>query len=109
MLHGNTACSHVPHLSGLRFSASADGQARTELPLDRYRYGHTTVWQMVALYKPAHPPAPHKRRLNPDERPRHATASRQVWFADVRYLAKIEGTGSTASPCLTAIAGHLWE
>jgi hypothetical protein len=23
MLHGNTACSHLPHLSGLRFSASA--------------------------------------------------------------------------------------
>src|SRR5919106_2116178 len=24
VLHGNTACSHLPHLSGLRFSASAD-------------------------------------------------------------------------------------
>src|SRR5262245_13393456 len=23
ILHGNTACSHLPHLSGLRFSASA--------------------------------------------------------------------------------------
>jgi hypothetical protein len=33
MLHGNTACRHVPHLSGLRFSASAYGQARARLPL----------------------------------------------------------------------------
>src|SRR5262249_47820634 len=31
--HGNTACSHVPHLSGLRFSASAYCQARAKLPL----------------------------------------------------------------------------
>jgi hypothetical protein len=32
MLHGNTACSHLPHLSGVRFSAAAYGQARTKLP-----------------------------------------------------------------------------
>jgi DDE family transposase len=34
ILHGNTACSHLPHLSGLRFSASANCQARSKLPLD---------------------------------------------------------------------------
>jgi hypothetical protein len=33
MLHGNTACRHLPHLSGLRFSAAAYGQARARLPL----------------------------------------------------------------------------
>jgi hypothetical protein len=33
MRHGHTACSHVPHLSGLRFSASASCQARARLPL----------------------------------------------------------------------------
>jgi hypothetical protein len=33
ILHGNTACSHLPHLSGLRFSASADCQARMKLLL----------------------------------------------------------------------------
>jgi hypothetical protein len=36
ILHGNTACRHVPHLSGLRFSASAYCQARTKLPLDLF-------------------------------------------------------------------------
>jgi hypothetical protein len=36
VLHGNTACSHLPHLSGLRFSASAYCQARTKLPLDLF-------------------------------------------------------------------------
>src|SRR5688572_10343359 len=33
ILHGNTACSHVPHLSGRRFSASAYCQARATRPL----------------------------------------------------------------------------
>jgi hypothetical protein len=33
MLHGHTACRHLPHLSGLRFSASASCQARVRLPL----------------------------------------------------------------------------
>src|SRR4029453_14334093 len=32
ILHGHTACSHLPHLSGLRFSAAAYGQARARLP-----------------------------------------------------------------------------
>jgi hypothetical protein len=33
VLHGNAACSQLPHLSGLRFSASAYCQARAKLPL----------------------------------------------------------------------------
>jgi hypothetical protein len=33
ILHGHTACRHLPHLSGLRFSASAYCQARSKLPL----------------------------------------------------------------------------
>jgi len=33
ILHGNTACNHLPHLSGQRFTASAFCQARTRLPL----------------------------------------------------------------------------
>lgn len=37
ILHGNTACSHLPHLAALRFTASAFCQARTRLPLG--------VWQ----------------------------------------------------------------
>jgi hypothetical protein len=53
------------------------GHYRVKMALDSlgYRYGHTTVWQVVALYKQAHPPVPRPTRLpNPDERPRHATA-----------------------------------
>jgi transposase InsO family protein len=70
------------------------GHYRVKMALDSlgYRYGHTTVWQMVALYKQAHPPAPsQKRPPNPDERPQYAIAPHQVWCIDVRYLVKIEG------------------
>ena len=70
------------------------GHYRVKMALDAlgYRYGHTTVWQLVALYKQAHPPAPRQKYLpNPDERPQHATAPHQVWCIDVRYLAKIDG------------------
>lgn len=70
------------------------GHYRVKMALDSlgYRHGHTTVWQVVALYKQAHPPVPRPARLpNPDERPRHATVPHQVWFADLRYLVKIDG------------------
>jgi len=70
------------------------GHYRVKMALDSlgYRYGHTTVWQMVALYTQAHPPAPRQTRLpNPAERPQPATAPHQVWFVDVRYLVKLEG------------------
>jgi Transposase DDE domain len=33
ILHGHTACRHLPHLSGLRFTAAAYCQARARLPL----------------------------------------------------------------------------
>ena len=33
ILHGNTACRHLPHLSGFSFSASAYCQARAKLPI----------------------------------------------------------------------------
>jgi len=57
-----------------------------------YRHGHMTVWAMVALYKqvPLTPPRA-KRPLNSNERPKQATIPHQVWFADIRYLVKIDG------------------
>jgi transposase len=69
------------------------GHYRVKMAVDSlgYRYGHTTVWQLVALYKEAHPTSKRATRLpNPDERPHLATAPHQVWFADVRYLVKVD-------------------
>jgi hypothetical protein len=69
------------------------GHYRVKMAFDSlsYRDGHTTVWQMVALYTRAHPPARDKRPPHPEERPRRATSPHQVWSVDVRYLAKIRG------------------
>jgi transposase InsO family protein len=70
------------------------GHYRVKMALDSlgYRYGHTTVWQMVALYKQAHLPSlREKRSPNPDEQPQQATTPHQVWFADIRYLVTIDG------------------
>jgi Integrase core domain/Homeodomain-like domain len=70
------------------------GHYRVKMALDSlgYRYGHTTVWQMVALYKQAHPRPPQEPRPpNAAERPLQAMAPHQVWFADLRYLVQIDG------------------
>jgi len=68
------------------------GHWRVKMALDSlgYRHGHTTVWQVVACYRQAHPPskAPKKVR-DPKQRPKQATAPHQVWFIDLRYLVKI--------------------
>lgn len=37
VLHGNTACTHLPHLSGLQFTAAAYCQARRRLPLQLFQ------------------------------------------------------------------------
>jgi hypothetical protein len=52
ILHGNTACRHLPHLSGLRFTAAADCQARAKLPwrvFDRLFERFGTAVQRSAL------------------------------------------------------------
>jgi len=70
------------------------GHYRVKMALDAlgYRYGHTTVWQMVALYKQAHPHPPREPRVpNPAERPKATTGPHQAWFVDLRYLVQIAG------------------
>ena len=37
ILHGNTACAHLPHLAGLSFTAAAYCNARKRIPLDALR------------------------------------------------------------------------
>jgi hypothetical protein len=38
ILHGHTACRHLPHLAGFYFSASAYCQARAKLPIRVLEY-----------------------------------------------------------------------
>jgi transposase InsO family protein len=70
------------------------GHDRVKMALDTlgYRYGHTTVWQMVALDKQSHArPLQAARHPSSTEQPQQATAPHQVWCADLRYLVQING------------------
>jgi transposase InsO family protein len=70
------------------------GHSRVKMALDSlgYRSGHTTVWQMVALDKQAHPRPPREPRVpNPAERPKTAPAPHQVWCVALRSLVQIAG------------------
>jgi hypothetical protein len=48
ILHGNTACDHVPHLLGGRFTGEAYGQARRRLPLALFERLLDSVVQSLA-------------------------------------------------------------
>lgn len=48
VLHGNTACDHVPHLMGKRFSGEAYAQARARLPLALFERLLAAICQSLA-------------------------------------------------------------
>jgi DDE family transposase len=48
VLHGNTACDHVPHLMGQSFTGEAYGQARARLPLALFQCLLTAVGASLA-------------------------------------------------------------
>lgn len=47
VLHGNTACDHVPHLLGKKFTGEAYGQARARLPLKLFERLLTAVCEAL--------------------------------------------------------------
>src|SRR5690349_12679122 len=70
------------------------GHYRVKMALDSlgYRYGHTTVGQMVALSRQAHPRPPQAPRVpHPAARPKAATAPHQGWCVALRSLAQMAG------------------
>jgi transposase len=76
------------------------GHYRVKMALDAlgYRYGHTMVWQMVALYKQAHLPSKREKRLpNPDERPKQATAPTRSGVPICGIWSRSPASGSIVS------------
>ena len=49
VLHGNTACAHLPHLSGIAFTDSAYCEARSRLPLAVLQ---ALLWRLVEACRP---------------------------------------------------------
>lgn len=75
ILHGNTACSHLPHLAGTRFTAAAFCQARTRLPL--------VVWQQL-VRQTGSPLGPDNPGRGAVAGPSHVPGGRLQFF-DARY------------------------
>jgi hypothetical protein len=69
------------------------GHYRVKMAWDSlgYRYGPTTVWQLVALDQQAHPCPPQATHLPTlTAQPLSTTAPHQGWFVDVRSRVQIE-------------------
>jgi hypothetical protein len=83
MLHGHTACSHLPPLAGLQFSAAAYCQARARLPLHFFDL-------LLARFGSAIAPC---------------LASEGRWPGHRTFLVDGAGCAMPRYPCLT---GRLW-
>ena len=54
--------------------------------------GHTTVWQIIRLFRDAKKREKRERLRMPDEAPPEASSPHEIWFCDVRYLVKYQGS-----------------
>jgi hypothetical protein len=96
LLHGHTACSHLPHLSGLRCRAAADCQARARLPLRFFNLGsHHAVFLK-----------PFPNRTSTFQRLRLSPASIPLRVEGIRTLVsgRLVRPRRAGSPSLTAEA-----
>jgi hypothetical protein len=91
MQQGNTACRHLPPLSGRRFTAAADGQARARLPrrfFDRLlERCHRAVPRSVVDDGRWQGPRPYRVDGSGDSRP--ATPSREVVLEWCEHSARL--------------------
>jgi transposase InsO family protein len=53
--------------------------------------GHTTVWQIIRLFRDAKKREKRERLKMPDEAPPEASYPHEIWFCDIRYLVRYQG------------------
>jgi putative transposase len=54
--------------------------------------GHTTLWQIVSLFRDTKKAEKKKRLKMPEEAPLEALSANEIWFCDIRYLVKHQGS-----------------
>jgi transposase InsO family protein len=54
--------------------------------------GHTTIWQIIRLFRDVKRKERRERLKMPDEMPPEASYPHEIWFCDVRYLVKHQGS-----------------
>ena len=54
--------------------------------------GHTTLWQIISLFRDTKKAEKKKRLKMPEEAPLEAFSPHEIWFCDIRYLVKHQGS-----------------
>jgi putative transposase len=54
--------------------------------------GHTTIWQIIRLFRDVKKAEKKNRLKMPDEKPLEASFPHEIWFCDIRYLVKHRGS-----------------
>lgn len=53
--------------------------------------GHTTIWQIIRLFRDVKRAEKKKQLKMPGERPIEASSPHDIWFCDIRYLVRCNG------------------
>jgi putative transposase len=72
-----------PRIGHYRVKMALNGRGRI--------IGHTTIWQIIHLFRDAKKKEKRKRLKKSDEAPPEATSPHEIWFCDIRYLVKFQG------------------
>ena len=54
--------------------------------------GHTTIWQIIRLFRDVKKAEKKSHLKSPDEKPLEAFFPHEIWFCDIRYLVKHRGS-----------------
>lgn len=54
--------------------------------------GHTTIWQIIRLFRDVRRKERRERLKKPEETPLEASSPHEIWFCDIRYLVKYQGS-----------------
>jgi transposase/transposase InsO family protein len=54
--------------------------------------GHTTIWQIIRLFRDVKKAEKKSHLKSPDEKPLEASFPHEIWFCDIRYLVKYHGS-----------------
>lgn len=54
--------------------------------------GHTTIWQIIRLFRDVKRKERRERLKKPEETPLEATSPHEIWFCDIRYLVRYQGS-----------------
>jgi hypothetical protein len=73
-----------PNIGHYRVNMALNGQGRI--------IGHTTIWKIIRLFREVKKREKQKQLKKPDEAPLTAFSPHEIWFCDIRYLVKYQGS-----------------